>query len=399
MGRMVISGGSPWLAAILGGIAVMGCESVNEPPPISQSPYTQASSPRQTQTQTGYRNLPPEGGAAEAENAGPQSATATMAHDGDMASGMDTGTTAPRMMDGTSAMADLPPAEPGQCFARILIPARYETVREQVLASEATERLEVEPARYEWGEERVLIAEAGERIEVVPATYRTVTETVTVEPERLEVRTVPAQYETRSERVLVREGYTAWRKGEGLIGDEMYGGTVTDVRGTPTGEIMCLIEVPPEYDTVEREVMVAPARTERVRVPAVTRTVTKRVVDTPATTRTVAIPAQYETVRVRREVAPASERRVPVPARYETVSRERKVGDEQLVWREVLCETNTTPDVIRRVQTALRREGYNVAVDGVAGPSTMQAVTAYQRRENLGTGGLTMATVRSLGVM
>lgn len=295
--------------------------------------------------------------------------------------------------------ADLPPAKPGECYARILIPAKYETVSERVVDQEASERVEVIPAQYEWVEERVLVSEGGERIEVVPATYKTVTETVVIEPARYELKTIPARYETRQERVLVREGYTTWKKGEGIIGQTMDGGTVTDVRGTPTGEIMCLIEVPPEYKMVEKRVLVQQASTQRVEIPAVTRTVTKQVIDQPASTRRVPIPAKYDTMTVRKEVTPASERRVPIPATYRSVTKQRKVAEEQLVWREVLCETNTTPDVIRRVQLALRNQGFNVAVDGKLGPSTMQAIEAYQRRENLGTGGLTMATVRALGVM
>jgi len=353
-----------------------GCESTMEPAPSVASPSVD--SERMTE-------LERQNSALRQQNANLQSSLETK--------------TSMTVADNTGAYADLPPAKPGECYARILIPAQYESYTDRLLASEASERVEIIPAQYEWAEERVVVNEGGERIEVVPATYRMVTETVVVEPARVELKTIPARYETRTERVLVRESYTKWVQGQGIIGQTMHGGTVTDVRGTPTGEIMCLIEVPAEYNTIEKQVLVSPARTEQVQVPAVTRTVTKRVVDTPATTRVVPIPPTYDTVRVRREVAPASERRIPIPATYKTVTKQRKVGEERLVWREVLCETNTTPDVIRRVQSSLRREGYDVAVDGVLGPSTMRAIEAYQRRENLGTGGLTMATVRSLGVM
>ena len=295
--------------------------------------------------------------------------------------------------------ADLPPAKPGECYARILIPAEFKTTTERVVDVEASERVEIIPAKFETVQERVLVSEASERLEVIPATYKTVTEQVVVEPAREEIRTIPARYETRSERVLVREGYTTWKKGEGPIGGSLSGGTITDRRELPTGEIMCLVEVPAEYRTVQRQVLVSAAKTESVTIPAKTRTVTKQVVDRPASTRPVTIPAKYETVTVRKQVTPASEKRVPIPATYRTVTKQAKVSEERLVWREILCETNTTPDIVRRVQTALRGEGFNVAVDGQLGPSTMRAVEAYQRREGLGTGGLTLATVKKLGVM
>ncbi len=298
-----------------------------------------------------------------------------------------------------SGNADLPPAKPGECYARILIPANYETSTDKVVDVEAAERVEIIPAKYEWVEERVLVAEASERLEVIPATYKTVTEMVTVEPARDELRTVPAKYKSVTERVLVREGYTTWKKGEGPIGGSFSGGTVKDTRELPTGEIMCLVEVPAEYRTVSKQVLVEPARTTKTVVPAQSKTVTKRVVATPATTRKVAIPAKYDTVRVRKLVTPTSERRIPIPATYKTVTKQKKVTEERLVWREVLCDTNTTPGVIKRVQEALNKQGFTVAVDGVLGPSTLRALDAYQRRNNLGTGGLTMATVKKLGVM
>ncbi len=300
-----------------------------------------------------------------------------------------------------SGNADLPPAKPGECYARILIPAKYQTTTEQVLDTDAAERLEVIPAQYEWVEERVLVSEGGERLEVIPATYKEITETVVVEPARTELTTIPAKYTTKTERILVREGYTTWKKGSGPIaaGSAFAGGTVTDTRETATGEIMCLVEVPPEYRTVTKKVLVEPARTVEKTIPAVTKTVKKRVIATPASTRSVPIPPKYDTVKVRKLVKPATTKRVPIPATYRTVTKQKKISEERLVWREILCETNTTPDVVRRVQAALNKEGFNLAVDGVLGASTMRAVEAYQRRNNLGTGGLTMATVTKLGVM
>jgi putative peptidoglycan binding protein len=314
---------------------------------------------------------------------------------------MASSTSGSAKMNADSGHADLPPAKPGECYARILIPAKYTTTTDQVLDTDASERLEVIPATYEWVEERVLVSEGGERLEVIPATYKTVTEVVVVEPARTELSTIPAKYTTKTERILVREGYTTWKKGTGPIaaGSAFAGGIVTETRESATGEIMCLVEVPPEYRTVKKKVLVEPARTVERTIPAVTKTVTKRVVASPATTRAVPIPPKYETLKVRKLVKPAVTKRIPIPATYKTVTKQKKVSTERMVWREILCETNTTPDVIRRVQAALNKEGFKLSVDGVLGASTMRAVEAYQRRNNLGTGGLTLATVKKLGVM
>jgi len=292
---------------------------------------------------------------------------------------------------GSNFAADLPPnAKKGECFARVLIPGQYETLTERVLDREGADRVEVIPAEYTWEEETVLTREASERIEVIPATYRTETQTIEVEPARTELKTVPARYENVTERILVREAYTTWKKGTGPI-------TKVD---EATGEIMCLVEVPAEYKTVVRKELKTPARTEEAYIPAKTKTVTRRVLDQPATTRSVPIPAKYDTLRVRKLVRPAQERRVPVEATYKTVSKQRKISDERLEWREILCETNTTPDVIRKVQIALRSAGYNPGgADGVLGAQTLSALRSYQVDNNLASGQLTMATIRRLGVL
>ncbi len=299
-----------------------------------------------------------------------------------------------------SGNADLPPAKPGECYARILTPANYESTTERVVATEASERINIVPATYNWGEERIIVSEASSRLEVIPATYRTVKETVVVEPARKELRTIPAKYETRSEKVLISEAYTTWKKGSGPLGGSFGGGTIASTKETATGEIMCLIEVPAKYRTITKQVLVQPVRTEEINIPSVSKNVTKRVVATPAKTREVTIPAKYETVRVRKLATPAQQKRTPIPATYKTITKQKKVSQESLVWREILCETNTTPDVVRRVQAALKRAGFNPgAIDGQFGSATLRAITAYQKREGLGTGGLTMATVKKLGVM
>lgn len=332
--------------------------------------------------------------------------------------------------------ADLPPnALPGHCYARVLVPPEYTTTTERVLAVPASERVEVIPAKYEWVEERVLVKEASTRVEVVPAVYEMVEETITVkEPsERLEV--VPAQfktvderviveparedvvidepvYETVTERVLVKPAHTTWKPGRGPI----------ERIDNATGEIMCLVEVPAEYKTVSKRVLKTPAQRRAVTIPAKYDTITKQVMVTPETTRTVTIPgeyrtvtkrvmvepprervvqipAEYATVRVRKLVEPAQERSIPVAAQYETVPKRTLVSGGGLQWREILCETNTTPDIVRRIQTALNEQGYDPGpIDGVIGAQTMQAVTRFQQAKELPRGELTVKTIEELGV-
>ncbi len=238
----------------------------------------------------------------------------------------------------------LPPnAEAGECFSRVLIPAQYESYSETVLKSEASEKLTI-----------------------VPAKYQTVEETLLVKPASKRLVKVPAQYGFVSERILDKPAHTIWKKGKGPI---------TKINHA-TGEILCKVEVPATY-----------------------RTVRKRVLKSKATVKEVEIPAEYRTVKVRKLVQDAEALREEIPAEYQTVSKRRLVKQPEMRWEQVLCETNASPSMVRRVQTGLKAKGYNPGkIDGVLGSDTLKAVNKFQRKNGLATGGLTLDSIKALGV-
>jgi peptidoglycan hydrolase-like protein with peptidoglycan-binding domain len=98
-------------------------------------------------------------------------------------------------------------------------------------------------------------------------------------------------------------------------------------------------------------------------------------------------------------VSPAVEKRIPIPAKHKMVAKQSKVSDARMEWRQVLCETNTTRDLVMQIQQGLQQAGYNPGpVDGVLGGATLSAIDAYQRKNNLPTGGLTIQTIEKLGI-
>lgn len=296
-------------------------------------------------------------------------------------------------MESSTAIAGtelLPPnAMPGECYARVFVPPTYKTEQVRVLKSDASERIDVVPATYEWAEEQVLVRGASERLEVVPASYEWVEEQVLVKPAAKKIVSVPAKYGTETERVLDKPEHTVWKKGTGPI-------TRID---DATGEIMCLVTVPATYKTVSKRVLVQAAGTKEIEIPAEYKTVKRKVMKTPPTTRKIEIPAEYKTVRVRKLVQEARTTRTPIPAQYDTVAKREMVTDGRIEWRPVLCQTNMSADVVRRIQTALKQAGHNPGpIDGVIGHETMAAVKSYQRAKGLASGGITMKTLDSLGV-
>ncbi len=276
--------------------------------------------------------------------------------------------------------------KPGECYAQVIIPAkykitservvkreksdrieiipaRYETVKEKHVVKEKATRLEVIPAQYEIVQERVLVKPATTKLEVVPAVYETIAERVLVKPATTKLEVVPAVYETIEESVVDQPARTEWMLGDG-IGTrsgvapasatqtiERYGDyKVLETRVEDTGELMCLVEIPATYKIIKKEVLKEPASTRRVesseavyqtvkktvlKTPATTRkvesspavyqTVKKTVLKTPSKTREVEIPAEYRTVEVTKMVQPARERHIPIAAEYRTVEVTKEV--------------------------------------------------------------------------
>ncbi len=289
-----------------------------------------------------------------------------------------------------------PVARPGQCFARVTIPAVTEDYTEvRVISSERTELRDV-PARYEVVDTQVLVREPVTEQIVIPGTYRSFTETVQVAPERVEPVIVPATLETYMERVMVRPAYVTWKPGTGLLGRP----ATLNAAATSTGagELLCRVEVPAQYAQVRRTRVVKPETVSSRTIPAVTRQVVRHELVTPARVEPRLAPAVYETRKDRRLVMPATTETVVVPEVRRTERLRRIVEPARVEWREVLCGTNASKAKLAEVQRALNARGFSTAADGVFGPATLQSMEAFQRANHLAVGYLTIETVNALGI-
>jgi len=163
------------------------------------------------------------------------------------------------------------------------------------------------------------------------------------EEQEVLARIVPPKYRIETERVLVKEARQYWKQGRG---------PVEKVNQT-TGEILCLVEDPAEYKTVEKKILVSPEQPE------------------------------YKTI----------------PAQFENVTKTDVIQTERLEWRRILCDTNVTTATIMRVQRALQAKGYDIgSIDGRVGSKTMKAINAYQLKNGLASRGITYETLGHLGV-
>ncbi|MCI0666640.1 MAG: peptidoglycan-binding protein [Methylococcaceae bacterium] len=316
------------------------------------------------------------------------------------------------------------------CYEEFQIPAKIETIEEKLTRKQAGTRIEIIPAQYEWVEKKIMVKDASEKI-----------------------IDVPPEYETKEEKVLERAAFTTWKRGRGPI----------ERIDHSTGEIMCLVEVPAEYKTVQKKVLKTPATTKKVAIPAEFKTIkirrlvspaqqkvieipetyqtvrksilkspeivawrpentvedgsptgkkiclleiaakyhtiAKEVIEKPATTKKVPVPEKIAEIKINKLVSPAKETKVEIPAEYQSLSKRVKVSDEKLAWRSVLCETNTTKDLLANIQTALQKAGfYTGPVNGSMGRQTQSALREFQKKNNLETGGITLRTLDVLGV-
>lgn len=295
-----------------------------------------------------------------------------------------------QLHDNFTVTADLPPdPQPGECYARVFVPPKTRQVAKRVLSEEGGDELVVRPAEYRWTMRTIEVEAESERMELIPARFEMQNRTIVIEPAREEVKVIPAEYKTVEERVVVREAYQTWRRGDGLIQDF----------DRATGEVLGFVTVPAEYEVMKRRVLERPATVERRQIPAKTETVKVRVMVEPPRVRRIKVPAVTKQIRVQEEVRPMRITRRPVAAKYETVLETVKLDEGRVEWLPILCELNAEPAIVRDIQRALARRGYNPGpIDGVLGRGTMRAVSAYQRDNGLARDFLTIETIEALGI-
>ena len=283
--------------------------------------------------------------------------------------------------DATDIGGILPNAQPGECYAKVIIPAKFETTTEKVISKEASERLQIIPAKYGTGSERVLVKEASTRLSVIPATYTKTTEKVLVRDEEVRWNTsltnsipvsaeilaaaktggadidsmeagscyreyfTPATYSTSSQTYVSKEASASLK-----VVPATY--EYAEERILVKEASQRIVKVPATYGTTSEKILVEPEKTMwkksqcngrnndcgvmcLVTTPARYKTVTKRVVKTPATTKVIDIPAVYKTIKVRKLATPATVQEIVIPEQTASYSVRSKTGDATFSWVKV----------------------------------------------------------------
>lgn len=330
----------------------------------------------------------------------------------------------------------LPDAKPGECYAKVITPARFETRSEEVVVQEASERIETVEARYETVDQTIAIKEAGQSIDVIPTQFGKNTEQVEVRAAEMfwsvaaRKGRLPASPDTIEH--IARSGIDTEAAEPGSCFVEYYTEAIyrtEALRVMVKAATQQITVLPAEYETVEERVVIKEASSEVVDVPAVYRTVSesvlveparsvwqqdcgvieqvenatgevmclvevparyetliKTVLDKPATTKTINIPAVYRTIKVERLVRPAAEERIGVPAEYTTVNRQVKVSDPVFFWlaKGEGADANAVPTGREVCLTERPAEFASVEQQVVAEPASTKTTIVPARYQTIG---------------
>ena len=278
-----------------------------------------------------------------------------------------------------------PNAKAGECYAKVVIPAKYKTLEEKVLVQEASEKVSIIPAKYQWIDEKVEITPQSKKLVVVPAHYKKITENIEVKPtirswhNSLKVHSAPVskeilvaakikgvdlknsipgtcfkeyytaeRYKTITEKIVVQE-----ERIKNQIIPAKYEMVEKTIEVKPASKKT--ITVPATYEYKEDKILVEKAKTVwkkgvnpaqklngatgeimcLVKIPAKYKTIQKKIVKTPASTKIVEVPAVTQSIKIKKLITEASSKSITIPAITQSI--EKKVLDKkfEFLWTKV----------------------------------------------------------------
>jgi len=286
----------------------------------------------------------------------------------------------------------LPDAKPGECYAKVIIPAKYEVSTETVLVKPVSEKVTVAPAVFEATEKSIVEKDAYTKINVIPTKFREEVEKVevakasTVWVTSLGEKGIPASpallagAKTNGVNLAgaavgacYKEYYSPAKYEETtkevLVKEESEEIKVAPAQFEETEEIVVVkqaskkkVYVPAQYETIEERIEVEPAKSVwkkgdgpitkidnttgeimcLIQVPAVYKTVTKTVLKTPSSIDLVEVPEETKAVKVNKLVSDATIDKVKIPAEYKTVKLTNKVSDASFTWTAGTAASGST---------------------------------------------------------
>ncbi len=245
----------------------------------------------------------------------------------------------------TSETVTIASSEPS--YELRVIPGVYENQSFDVVVQPAYQKVEIVPAVYETQDVTITVKEAGQSLEVIPAEWGTETLTYKKREFGTDIQITPATFSSGYESIEIKPASAKWQMSDTpaadcassdpndcrywcykavpaqnitiptqvLTSDATYVRTpqCNDVDGT--GGSNC------GQDTYTKTVLVKPATTRVIDIPAVTKTIKKTVMVTPPTTRLIDVPEVRKTFTKKVMVTPPTTEKIEIPGASTTVKK------------------------------------------------------------------------------
>ena len=287
----------------------------------------------------------------------------------------------PNRIDATHT---LPDAKPGECYAKVIVPAKYEVKTEQVLVKPESEKVEVKPATFDISEKPILKKEGFTKIKVIPTKFRQEIEEVEVSPAAtnwvtdLGRKGIPASpallaaaktngvaIENTNVNECFKEYFIAAKfeqtQKEVLVKEESEEIKIAAAQFEEVEEIVTIkqaskkkIYKPAEYEIIEEKIEIEPAKAVwkkgegpiskidnstgeimcLIQVPAKYKIVKKTVLKSEPAVDLVEVPAETKALKVSKLVSDATVDKVKIPAEYKKVTITKKISDPLFIWRK-----------------------------------------------------------------
>jgi hypothetical protein len=188
-----------------------------------------------------------------------------------------------------------PNAKAGECYAKVVMPAKYKSTKNRILVQEASDRISIVPAKYEWISKRVEVTPKSKKLVAIPASYKKIIENVEVKAP------------TRTWRTTLKRNSAPVSK-ELLVAAKIKG---VDIVNTVPGTCYREYYTPEKYKTVIKKIIIEEVK-EKNKI----------------------IPAKYVTVEESIEIVPASKKTLNIPAVYELKEEKILVEKAKTVWKK-----------------------------------------------------------------
>lgn len=285
--------------------------------------------------------------------------------------------------DRVDATNTLPDAKPGECFAKVIVPAKYETKTEEVLIRPESESVEIKPATFDVAEKSIVAKEGFTTITAIPAKFREEFEEIEVSKAsslwvtKLDNKGIPASpallagaktngvdIENAKVGACFQEYYMPAKfeqtEKEVLIKEESEEIKIAAAQFEEVEETVIVKQASKkkvykvaEYEIVEEKIEIEPAKAVwkkgdgpitkidnstgeimcLVQVPAKYKTIKRTVLKTDSSIDLVEVPEEAKAFKVSKLVSDATIDKVKIPAEYKTVSIKTKVSDAAFSWR------------------------------------------------------------------